>query len=110
MGTPPRNRGIFKKFVAKPKGNGRNTSEIKIDDMDLVGSAREHDKLCIASLKRKLERERLCRRKYEARGQILSEDKDIFGDSHEDVSAITELSGKSSTSVRNALKKRSLTT
>ena len=46
-----------KKFLSKAnKDKTRSTSEIRIDDMQLLKSAHEHDKLRITSLKHKLDR------------------------------------------------------
>ena len=89
-----------KKFLSRDdKGKKRGVNEVKIDDMQLLKSAHEHDKQRIASLKRKLDR--ATGKKYEMRGQNFSDDKDILG-SDEEASCVTEASGHS---VRNALKK-----
>ena len=80
-----------KKFLSRAdKGKKRGTSKVKIDDMQLLKSAHEHDKLRIASLKRKLDR--ATRKKYKMRGKNFSDDEDILG-SDEDPSCITEASG-----------------
>ena len=89
-----------KKFVSRDDaGKKRSASEVKIDDMHLLKSAHSHDKLRIASLKRKLDR--ATRKKYEMRGQNFSDDEDVLG-SDEGPSCVTEASGHS---VRNTLKK-----
>ena len=91
-----------KVFLAKKKGGGRNVNEVEIVDMEVMKSARKHDKLQIASLKRKLTRETA--RKKRAQGEEGS-DEDVFASSYEDASNITEATKNSGASVRNALKK-----
>ena len=88
------------KFASRDDdGKKRGAIEVKIDDMQLLKSAHSHDKLRIASLKRKLDR--VTRKKYEMRGQNFSDDEDVLG-SNEDLSCVTEAPCHS---VRNALKK-----
>ena len=84
----------------------RSVNKVQIEDMEVLKAARKHDQLRIASLKRKLTRE--SERKRIARGED-PEDSDFLASSYENAGAITEMtdnSKKSSTSVRNALKKR----
>ena len=77
----------MKKFLSRgDKGKKKGVREVKIDDMELLKSAHEHNKLRIASLKRKLDR--TTKKKYEMRGQNFDEDEDILG-SDEDPSCIT---------------------
>ena len=67
-----------KKFLSRAdKSKKRGASKVRIDDMQLLKSAHEHDKLRIASLKRKLDR--ATRKKYEMRGKNFSDDEDILG-------------------------------
>ena len=76
-----------KKFLSRDdKSKKRGVKEVKIDDMELLKTANEHDKLRIASFKRKLDR--VTRKKYEMRGQNFDEDEDILG-SDEDPGCIT---------------------
>ena len=70
--------GKRKVFLAKKKTGGRNVTEVEIEDMDVLKSARKHDKLQIASLKRKLTRETA--RKRKAQGEEGS-DEDVFASS-----------------------------
>ena len=81
----------------------RSVSQVQIEDMEILKAARKHDQLQIASLKRKLTRETA--RKRAARGDD-PEDSDFLASSYEEQSAITDVTEKSSTSVRGALKKR----
>ena len=80
--------------------------QVEIEDMDVMKSAMKHNKLHIASLKRKFARE--TKRKMQARGESTS-DEDILVSDWEDASVITDAtaaSNKSTTSVRNALKEK----
>ena len=95
-------------FLAKAKTGARkvNQVDVQIEDMDVLTPAMKHNKLHIASLKHKLARETA--RKMQAKGETTS-DEDVMASSWEDASAITDASAasnKSTTSVRNALKKR----
>ena len=83
----------------------RSVSQVRIEDMEILKAARKHDQLQIASLKRKLGRE--AARKRIARGED-PDDSDILVSSYEEQSAITDVtenSKKSSTSVRENLKR-----
>ena len=89
-----------KKFLSRGDGGKkRSVNEVQIEDIELLKSAREHDKVCIASLRRKLDR--ATREKYRLRGQNFSDDEDLLG-SDEDPSVVTEVSNPA---VRNSLKK-----
>ena len=89
-----------KKFLSRgDSGKKRSVNEVQIEDIDLLKSAREHDKVRIASLRRKLDR--ATREKYRLRGQNYSDDESLLG-SDEDPSVVTEVSNPA---VRNSLKK-----
>ena len=60
-------------FLIKNKKGSRGISALQIEDMDVLKSARKHDKLTIASLKRKLGRHK------KQKERVDSNDEDVVG-------------------------------